>query len=180
MALILIVAALGAGSQEGHAVCSNLVAVETLAEEVIEATPEPTPVPVPTVEVEPSHEPEPGPADAGPAADQAPAPEPAQPQRAEAGGVAESTEGISVYVTFYSCPPYCNHPAGPLPLAEGQAACDPAYMGRRFLLNGAEYICNDTGSAVWGNHVDIFFWDEADGWAYLARYGTTGILRWLD
>ena len=87
---------------------------------------------------------------------------------------------ISVWVTFYSCPPYCGDPSGPLPLGEGQAACDPAYMGRRFALNGSKYICNDTGNAVWGAHVDLFFWSEAEGWAYLAQYGTEGLLTWLD
>ena len=52
-------------------------------------------------------------------------------------------------------------------------------MGRRFALNGADYICNDTGNAVWGAHVDLFFASEEEGWAYLARYGTRGELAWL-
>jgi len=93
------------------------------------------------------------------------APEPVQPDQ-------------GVYVTFYSCPPYCGDPSGPLPLGEGQAACDWAYMGRRFLLNGQEWICNDTGGLVHGNHVDLFFWDANNGWAYLAQYGTRGVLTW--
>jgi len=87
---------------------------------------------------------------------------------------------VAVHVTFYSCPPYCGDPAGQLPLAEGQAACDPAYMGRRFMLNGTEWVCNDTGGAVYGAHVDLFFWSEADGWAYLAAHGTEGALTWLE
>ena len=87
-------------------------------------------------------------------------------------------QGIDVYITIYSCPPYCGDPSGPLPLGEGQAACDWAYMGRRFTLNGQEWICNDTGGLVHGNHVDLFFWDANNGWAYLAQYGTRGILTW--
>ena len=86
---------------------------------------------------------------------------------------------MPMYVTFYSCPPYCGDPSGPLPLGEGQAACDWAYMGRRFTLNGHEWICNDTGGLVHGNHVDLFFWDANNGWAYLAQYGTEGILTWV-
>jgi len=53
-------------------------------------------------------------------------------------------------------------------------------MGRRFVLNGVEWVCNDTGSAVYGAHVDLFFWSETDGWAYLAQHGTRGELRWLS
>lgn len=53
-------------------------------------------------------------------------------------------------------------------------------MGRRFVLNGIEYICNDTGNAVWGAHIDLFFWDAAAGWAYLAEHGTMGTLTWLE
>ena len=83
-------------------------------------------------------------------------------------------------MTFYSCPPHCGDPAGPLPLDEGQAACDPRYMGRRFRLNGGTFICNDTGSAVYGTHVDLFFWDPTTGWGYLAVHGTTGELEWID
>ena len=103
------------------------------------------------------------------------APEPTPVQQVTPPG----GEEVVVWVTFYSCPPYCNHPAGPLPLAEGQAACDRAYMGWRFWLNGREYVCNDTGSAVRGPHVDLFFWEEAVGWQYLKTYGTTGRLIWL-
>ena len=83
-------------------------------------------------------------------------------------------------MTFYSCPPYCADPAGPLPLADRHAACDPSYMGRRFLLDGIAWLCNDTGSMVYGAHVDLFFWSEAQGWAYLAQHGTTGVLIWQE
>lgn len=97
-------------------------------------------------------------------------------------GAATEDDGHSsssnYWITYYSCPPYCGDPSGPLPLAEGQAACDPHYMGRRFLLNGAEYICNDTGGAVYGDHVDLFFWSDAAGRAYLTAYGTRGVLTW--
>ena len=121
----------------------------------------------------PTPEPTTGPAPAKAGAD-------AVEERAQPDLAADGTGGqaVDVWITFYTCPPYCGDPAGPLPLGEGQAACDPAYMGRRFALNGADYVCNDTGSAVWGAHVDLFFWSAADGWAYLARYGTSGMLTW--
>ena len=135
---------------------------DVLVEKAVVATPTPTPVPTAT-----------------------PIPSP-EPIRME-GGAAQGSGEVSVYVSFYSCPPYCANPSGPLELAEGQAACDPSYMGRRFLLNGREYVCNDTGNAVWGAHVDLFFWDQGvqgvanltTGWGYLATYGTRGVLTWL-
>ena len=140
--------------------------------------PAPTPTPTPA----PAHGPEPDAADAGPSPDPAASSATAspRPERAPDPGVAEGRGGetVDVWITFYTCPPYCSHPAGLLPLGEGQAACDPAWVGRRFTLNGREYVCNDTGSAVWGAHVDLFFWNAADGWAYLAEYGTTGRLTW--
>ncbi len=130
---------------------------------------------------------EPGRSDAGQPDALAPEPttDPATPGAAEserAPNLAADGAGgqaVDVRITFYTCPPYCGDPAGPLPLAEGQAACDPAYMGRRFALNGADYVCNDTGSAVWDAHVDLFFWSAADGWAYLAEHGTRAELTWL-
>ena len=117
-----------------------------------------------------------------------PTPTAAPPKRVDAPVQRSVPGAVPVYITFYSCPPYCGDPAGPLPLGEGQAACDPSYMGRRFALNGREYVCNDTGNAVWGAHVDLFFWDSgiqgvadpATGWGYLATYGTRGKLTWID
>jgi len=114
-------------------------------------------------------------------ADRTPTPTPTvQPDVPEHTEALAAESAIAVYVTFYTCPPYCGDPSGSLPLDEGQAACDWAYMGRRFMLNGAEWVCNDTGGAVYGAHVDLFFRQEADGWAYLATHGTNGVLTWLD
>ncbi len=92
--------------------------------------------------------------------------------------------GVEVWVTFYACEGphggYCAHPAGGLPLGEGQAACDRRYLGQQFLLNGGTWLCNDLGSAVRGDHVDLFFEREVDGWAYIRRYGDRGKLTWLE
>ena len=109
----------------------------------------------------------------------APTPVPSVPEPSVVPEPIRSDQGVAAYITFYSCPPYCGDPSGPLSLDEGQAACDWSYMGRRFMLNGEEWICNDTGGLVRGNHVDLFFWDVNNGWAYLARYGTEGILTWI-
>ena len=48
------------------------------------------------------------------------------------------------------------------------------------MLNGSQWVCNDTGSMVWGEHVDLFFWSEAIGWDYLAEHGTRGVLTWQE
>lgn len=131
----------------------------------------PLPTPTPT----PRREDAPEPAPPAPSPTPAPRPERAAPEVAPTvHAQPASGEAVDAKITFYTCPPYCANPSGPLPLAEGQAACDPSWMGQRFILNDREYVCNDTGNAVWGAHVDLFFWDEADGWAYLAEHGTQG------
>ena len=56
---------------------------------------------------------------------------------------------------------YCDNPAGPLPLAEGQVACGYGWpLGTRFVIAGleGEHICNDRGGGLLPRQLDYFCW----------------------
>ena len=64
---------------------------------------------------------------------------------------------------------FCGHDARRrLIVYPGAAACDYAYIGQRFRIDGrsepaASTTCNDTGSAVHGLHRDIWFQTSDEG-----------------
>ena len=62
----------------------------------------------------------------------------------------------------------------------GAAACGSAFpLGTRFRIygdpTGRTYICEDTGLGppLW---VDVFFWDEQEGWAWQVEVGSYGTI----
>ena len=63
----------------------------------------------------------------------------------------------------------------------GVAACDPAYLGQRFRIEGDPtgrvYTCADTGSAVHGMHRDIWFLDNRDGWGWQSAVGAMATIE---
>ena len=65
----------------------------------------------------------------------------------------------------------------------GVAACDVAYLGQRFQIEGdptgRTYLCADTGSAVHGLHRDIWFLDNRDGWDWQLSVGAHAVIRVL-
>jgi 3D (Asp-Asp-Asp) domain-containing protein len=65
----------------------------------------------------------------------------------------------------------------------GVAACDVAYLGQRFQIEGdptgRSYVCADTGSAVHGLHRDIWFLDNRDGWNWQLSVGAHAVIRVL-
>ena len=91
--------------------------------------------------------------------------------------VIEPTKTLTVRVTAYcSCPKCCgvwskDHPSrqgtdyeqyttsGTVPTAGRTIAVDPDVipLGSKVVLNGQEYVAEDTGSGVKGNHIDIYF-----------------------
>lgn len=86
--------------------------------------------------------------------------------------------GIAAPITFYACygpnVGYCTGAAGPLPLAEGQAACGEAWpMGAVLEIEGdplGAVVCNDRGWLA-PYQVDRFFWAEEDGRVWRAQVG---------
>ncbi len=87
--------------------------------------------------------------------------------------------GVQAPITFYACygpnGGYCTGPAGPLPLAEGQAACGSSWpMGAVLVIEGdplGPVVCNDLGHLA-PYQVDRFFWQEEDGWVWSAQVGS--------
>ena len=91
--------------------------------------------------------------------------------------VQEPYEVFEAKVTAYcSCPKCCgiwskDHPSrqgtdyeqhttsGTIPVAGRTVAVDPDIipLGSKILIDGHEYIAEDTGSGVKGNHIDIYF-----------------------
>ncbi len=126
--------------------------------------------------------------------DATPAPEPARQvdegvvmeQRTNVGERLERLVdvGTEAPVTFYACNGpnggFCNDAAGPLPLAEGQAACGGAWpMGAVVSIEGdplGPAVCNDRGSLA-PYQVDRFVWNVEDGWAWLAQVGSYARVR---
>jgi 3D (Asp-Asp-Asp) domain-containing protein len=63
----------------------------------------------------------------------------------------------------------------------GVAACDMAYLGQKFQIEGdpthRTYLCADTGSAVHGLHRDIWFMENRDGWDWQRSVGAHAVIR---
>jgi len=65
----------------------------------------------------------------------------------------------------------------------GAAACDYAYLGQRFRIEGDPlgrvYRCADTGSAVHGLHRDIWFGSSDEGWQWQRSVGQSATIEIL-
>ncbi|MSQ35891.1 MAG: hypothetical protein EXR63_01925 [Dehalococcoidia bacterium] len=65
----------------------------------------------------------------------------------------------------------------------GMAACDYAYLGQRFRIEGdptaRTYVCGDTGSAIHGLARDIWFMDNRTGWLWQHVVGTSAVIEIL-
>ena len=65
----------------------------------------------------------------------------------------------------------------------GAAACDVAYLGQRFRIEGdpeqRQYICNDTGNLVHGLHRDIWFNVADDGADWVLKVGRVAVIEIL-
>lgn len=66
----------------------------------------------------------------------------------------------------------------------GAAACAYAYLGQRFRILGDPldriYRCSDTGSAVDGQHRDIWFQTSDEGWNWLWATGSTATIEVVE
>lgn len=63
----------------------------------------------------------------------------------------------------------------------GAAACDVAYLGQRFRIEGdpeqREYVCQDTGNMVHGLHRDIWFNVADDGANWVLKVGRSAVIQ---
>ncbi|MDA0302693.1 MAG: hypothetical protein O2822_09215 [Chloroflexi bacterium] len=63
----------------------------------------------------------------------------------------------------------------------GAAACDYVYLGQRFRIEGDPlrriYRCADTGSAVHGQHRDIWFSSSDEGWKWQRTVGQNATIE---
>lgn len=105
--------------------------------------------------------------------------EEAQPQAEDASAQAETAD---VRVTYYTCEDgFCGTTASGTTVHAGTAACDPGWMGRSFIIRGdpnpITYTCEDTGGAVHGNHVDIWFATHAEGRRLIDAVGTSAVIE---
>lgn len=102
---------------------------------------------------------------------------------------------ILAEVTFYYCEHSDGTPGGDGGLFcelmrdgtvvyPGAAACHYNYLGQRFTIAGDPtarvYTCNDTGSAILGQHRDIWFMTSAEGWAWQDVVGPYAVISIID
>lgn len=102
---------------------------------------------------------------------------------------------IGVTVSFYYCEAgtnprvygdgggFCGHMRDGSVVRPGAAACDVAYLGQRFRIEGdpeqREYVCNDTGNLVHGLHRDIWFNVADDGADWVLKVGRVAVIQVL-
>lgn len=102
---------------------------------------------------------------------------------------------IGVSLSFYYCEPgtnaavigdgggFCGHMRDGTIVRPGAAACDYAYLGQRFRIEGdpeqREYVCNDTGNMVHGQHRDIWFNVADDGADWVLKVGRLAVIEIL-
>ncbi len=104
-------------------------------------------------------------------------------------------ERLTVPVSFYYCTVgssvaaqgdgggFCGAMRDGSVVYNGAAACDVAYLGQQFRIEGDPldriYRCADTGSAVHGQHRDIWFDSSDDGWAWQRSIGQAATIEVL-
>ena len=102
---------------------------------------------------------------------------------------------LTVPVTFYYCEDstggqrrgdgggFCGLMRDGTAVYPGAAACDVVYLGQRFRIEGdptgRTYVCADTGSAIHGQHRDIWFMSSGEGWAWQQVVGRSAVIQVL-
>ncbi len=107
----------------------------------------------------------------------------------------EAGDRVQVTLSFYYCVPgtsgmptgdgggFCGAMRDGSVVYPGAAACDYAYLGQTFRIvgdaSGTTYRCADTGSAVHGQHRDIWFNSSDEGWAWQGQVGDVATIEVL-
>lgn len=102
---------------------------------------------------------------------------------------------ISVSLSYYYCEAgtnaavvgdgggFCGAMRDGTVVRPGAAACDYAYLGQRFRIEGdpeqREYVCSDTGNLVGGLHRDIWFNVADDGADWVLKVGRFAVIEVL-
>jgi len=102
---------------------------------------------------------------------------------------------VTATVSFYYCQVgpkgrhvgdggnFCGHMRDGTIVYDGAAACAYAYLGQQFRIIGDPtervYRCADTGSAVHGQHRDIWFMSSDDGWEWQLKVGQVATIEIL-
>ena len=112
----------------------------------------------------------------------------------DADSDAETVTRVRGVVTYYYCEQvagaplgdgggFCGYMRNGTRVTSGAAACDAAYLGQRFRIvgdpTGREYVCADTGSAVGGEHRDIWFATNLEGYEWFAAVGRNVVFEVL-
>ena len=100
---------------------------------------------------------------------------------------------LSVSLSFYYCEHldptvsggdggrFCGKTRDGSQVAPGVAACAAAYLGQQFRIEGDPlglvYRCADTGSAVGGQHRDIWFQTASAGWDWIGLVGHQSVIE---
>ncbi len=78
---------------------------------------------------------------------------------------------------------FCGHMRDGTIVYDGAAACAYAYLGQQFRIIGDPtarvYRCADTGSAVHGQHRDIWFMSSDEGWEWQLQVGQVATIEIL-
>ena len=130
-----------------------------------------------------------------------PEPEPEPVQRAEPAPrpelpALEAGAQVAATVSYYYCQQgsnprgigdgggFCGNMRNGDPVYAGAAACAHEYLGQYFRIVGDPldqvYFCADTGSAVHGQHRDIWFMNSDDGMNWQAAVGRNVTLEILE
>ena len=102
---------------------------------------------------------------------------------------------LTVPVTFYYCEDttggqrrgdgggFCGAMRNGAVVHPGAAACDVAYLGQKFRIEGDPtgqvYVCADTGGGIRSQHRDIWFLSNGEGWAWQRIMGTSAVIEIL-
>jgi 3D (Asp-Asp-Asp) domain-containing protein len=107
----------------------------------------------------------------------------------------QAGDRLTVPVTFYYCEDstsgqrrgdgggFCGVMRDGTTVYSGAAACEYQYLGQRFRIEGdptgRTYVCADTGSGIHGQHRDIWFMTNGEGWAWQQVVGRYAVIQVL-
>ncbi len=113
-----------------------------------------------------------------------PDPTPISTPREEVNRYNEQGNTVHVWLTYYTCPPFCGAMRNGEIVYEGAVACGGYFaMGQKIRIENdptfRTYVCADTGYGGW-YWVDIFFSDGSEGNAFISLVGSYVVVELVD